>query len=247
MILRRILEGIKSKKILDLKYLVVELALIFTGVTLASKYNDYQNDLQDKKFMKEAISQLYSELKTDYQANTFYVNSLKKRVDETIKLKNLILNKNVNEINSNEIKKTISVLPNIIYLSNNTLGFKKLEAKNINLIEDTKTKNDLLSYYDMMIYNQLDVNNTNKDIIDIKPFMLKYFKNYSLWDYNYDSIIDLDKLINDPEFLNTLNFIITGLKVCIDTNEKATLPRSKKLIEELEEDYKFLNEANNKQ
>lgn len=105
MILRRILEGIKSKKILDLKYLVVELALIFTGVTLASKYNDYQNDLQDKKFMKEAISQLYSELKTDYQANTFYVNSLKKRVDETIKLKNLILNKNVNEINSNEIKK----------------------------------------------------------------------------------------------------------------------------------------------
>lgn len=105
----------------------------------------------------------------------------------------------------------------------------------------------MLSYYDMMIYNQLDVNNTNKDIIDIKPFMLKYFKNYSLWDYNYDSIIDLDKLINDPEFLNTLNFIITGLKVCIDTNEKATLPRSKKLIEELEEDYKFLNEANNKQ
>jgi len=242
MILKRILNRIKSKKILDLKYLVVELALIFTGITLASKYNDYQNDLQNKKFLKEAVSQLYSELKTDYQVNAFYCKVQKRRVDEIIKLKNLILNKKVKEINSDEIKKTISDLPITINLSNSTLGFKKLEAKNINLIEDSKTKNDLINYYDMMLYNQLDIDSFNKDIIGIKPFMLKYFRNYSLWDRNYDSIIDMDKLINDSEFLNTLNFIISDLKTCIDTNERATLPRSKKLIEELEDDYAFLKE-----
>lgn len=246
MIVRRILERIKLKKILDLKYIVVELALIFTGVTLAAKYNDYQNDLQDKKFLKEAISQLYSELKTDYQDNAVYLNGQKKRVNEIIKLKNLILNKKGNEINSDEIKKIISNLPNPISLSNSTLGFKKIEAKNINLIKDTKTKNDLLSYYDMMIFNQIDVNNFNKNIIDVKPFMLKYFKNYSFWDMNYDSIIDLDKLLNDSEFLNTLNFIISDLKLNIDTNEKATLPISKQLIEELEQDYEFLKEEKNK-
>lgn len=246
MIVRRILDRIKLKKILDLKYIVVELALIFTGVTLAAKYNDYQNDLQDKKFLKEAISQLYSELKTDYQDNAVYLNGQKKRVNKIIKLKNLILNKKGNEINSDEIKKIISNLPNPISLSNSTLGFKKIEAKNINLIKDTKTKNDLLSYYDMMIFNQIDVNNFNKNIIDVKPFMLKYFKNYSFWDMNYDSIIDLDKLLNDSEFLNTLNFIISDLKLNIDTNEKATLPISKQLIEELEQDYEFLKEEKNK-
>ncbi len=240
------MDRIKLKKILDLKYIVVELALIFTGVTLAAKYNDYQNDLQDKKFLKEAISQLYSELKTDYQDNAVYLNGQKKRVNKIIKLKNLILNKKGNEINSDEIKKIISNLPNPISLSNSTLGFKKIEAKNINLIKDTKTKNDLLSYYDMMIFNQIDVNNFNKNIIDVKPFMLKYFKNYSFWDMNYDSIIDLDKLLNDSEFLNTLNFIISDLKLNIDTNEKATLPISKQLIEELEQDYEFLKEEKNK-
>lgn len=242
MIVKKIIDGIKTKKIIDLKYIIIELALIFTGITLAAKYNQYQNNLQDEKFLKEAITQIYSELKTDNKVNTIYCNAQKKRTEDIIKLKNILLNKNTNELNTKEIKAIISYLPNTLSLSNSMLGFKKLETKNINLIEDSKTKNNLINYYNMMAYNQIDLNNFNDDIAKVKPFILKYFKNYSLWDNNYDAIIDSNKLVNDTEFLNTINFIISDLKTNIDTNEMGIIPRSREIINELEEKYKFLKE-----
>ena len=120
----------KSKKILDFKNIIIEITLIFIGITLAAKYNQYQTDSQDDKFLKETIFQIYSELKNDKEVNgKYYLKGQEQKLSKIIQLKEAILKKDYSAFEDNSKKKTIAELQSKLSMSNSTLGFKKLIEK----------------------------------------------------------------------------------------------------------------------
>lgn len=244
--LKKLIEAIKSKKILDLKSIIIEITLIFIGITLAAKYNQYQTDSQDEKFLKETIFQIHSELKNDKEVNgKYYLKGQVQKLSKIIQLKEAILKKDYSALEDNSKKKTIAELQIKLSMSNSTLGFKKLIEKDINLLKNEHLKNKLLSYYEMMDNNLKDLDGFNKDIEFIKPFLYKHFRNIDFFESNFESIVDKDKFVNDNEFLNILNTIILDLKINISTNKDGIIPRNEDLTKELEKEFPFLLEKKN--
>lgn len=237
MILNKIIASIKAKRIFDLKYIIVELALIFTGITLAASYNDYKNEVQDEKFIKETIIQIYHELKSNNFINTYYTKGQKETLKNIKTLKKYILEHDKKGLQSKEAMIYFSRLTNMLSLSNSNLGFTKLVNKDINLVKNEKVKNEIINYYDSMNYDLKDLDFYNRQILETKPFLIKHFINFNISEENYSSIKNIDSLINDNEFLNNLNFTINSLESYISTNEFGVIPSTNKMIKKLEENY----------
>lgn len=239
MILKRLLKRIKSQKLFDIKSIAIELALIFTGITLAAKYNEYQNNIQDQKFLKETITQIYSEIKADSLINYYYWTGQNQRIIEMKEINKYITEKNEKKLLSDSLKTYFLKLTNTISISNTTLGFTKLVNKDVNLIKNEKIKNELIEYYNSMSYNEKDVELFNQNILLIKPFVFKHFQNYRSFE-NYDRIIDLKKLIEDVEFLNTINFMISDFETSTNTYLIGIKKSNTKILSDLRKEYEFL-------
>ena len=241
MILNKIYRRFKEIKIFDLKYIVVEIALIFAGITLAAKYNNYQNQLKDEIFLEETIRQIYDELKKDSLANYYYCKGQTQKKEDIEVIKQVFLDKNESRLDSEELKNIFKLLPNTISISNIKLGYQRLSDKNINLIKNNSLKRALIEYYATMDYNVKDVEGFNRNILEIKPFISKHFRNYVQFE-NYDAIIDAKNLMNDDVFLNYLNFIKSDMQLSIDTYNVFFVKKNSKLIHDLEIEYSFLKE-----
>lgn len=242
MILNKILAAIKNKRLFDIKYIIVELVLIFTGITLAASYNDYKNDQQDKKFVKETMVQMYQEIKKNDFANKLYTKGQRDRVAQLKKVKEYILTQNKKALLSKEVMLVFSSLITTITLDNYHLGYTKLINKDINLVKEEEVKNDIIRYYTIMGYCEEDLNGYNNQILETKPFLIKHFVNINIMDHTYAEIKNIDLLINDYEFLNYLNLTINSLELNIESNEKGVLPMTTKLLKTLEEYYPYLAE-----
>lgn len=241
MILNKIFRHFREKKIFDLKYIVVEIALIFAGITLAAKYNNYQNELKDEIFLEETIRQIYDELKKDSLANYYYWKGQTQKKADIETIKKVFLDKDQSKLNSQELKNIFLSLPNTISISNIKLGYQRLSDKNINLIKNNSLKRALIEYHATMDYNAKDVEGFNMNILEIKPFISKHFRNYVQFE-SYDAIIDPSNLMNDDVFLNYLNFIKSDMQLSIDTYNIFFVKKNKKLINDLEQEYPFLKE-----
>jgi hypothetical protein len=244
MVLNKIYRHFREKNILDIKYIIVEIALIFTGITLAAKYNNYQSQLRDEAFLKETIIQIHEELKIDKKINFRYYKFLNNKINGLNSVQEYILSRNLDSLNSSNTEKIFSNLPNTLSLSNSTIGFNRLKEKNLNLIKNGEIRKELINYYDHMYYNLKDVEDFNRDINEIKPCVFKYLKNYDFWNKTYDSITNSDELFEDRIFENRIGFITTNLKTYEDIINKGILPKSNSLIEALEKEYPYLKEEN---
>lgn len=242
MVLNRIFRQLKERKIFDLKYIIVEIALIFVGITLAAKYNNYQIHLKDEAFLKESIIQIYDEIIGDNRLNTHYSTFVKGKINDLSLVQEYLLNKNFDSINSLQSMRVISNLPNTGSLSNSTLGFERLKEKNLNLVKNSNLRNELVNYYDHMAYNLKDLENFNNDISEIKPFVFKHFRNYDFLDQKYESIVNVDDLFADVAFQNNIGFINSNLKLYDDIIIMGIIPKSNALINSLEKEYPFLKE-----
>ncbi len=240
MILKRLFNRIKSQRLFDFKSIVIELALIFTGITLAAKYSEYQNNIQDQKFLKETITQIYSEIKTDSLINYYYWKGQNQRIIEMKEMNKCITEKNEKKLLSDSLKTYFLKLTNTISISNTTLGFTKLINKDVNLIKNEEIKNELLEYYNSMSYNEKDVELFNQNVLEIKPFIFKHFQNYKSYE-NFDRIIDVQKLIADVEFLNTINYMISDFETSTNTYWVGIKKNNQKILSDLRKEYKFLN------
>ena len=240
MIIKKIVDGVKNKKILDLKYIIVEIVLIFTGITLAANYNNYQNDLQDQKFLKEVITQIHSEISDDAKFNKRSIDIQEKKIVEYQEFIKIVKEKSITEINSNKSKEVVSDMTNYIDNSNSTSGYDRLKEKNINLIKNIKLKNQLIRYYEMMNKLMRDVKLFDTDKKELKPFVFKYFKNYDYYNSSYDSFTNIDEMNKDRVFLNTINYVISNYIINIDSFKNGGIPESKKTMEALEKEYEFL-------
>ena len=242
MILNKIFRHLKEKKIFDLKYIVVEILLIFTGITLAAKYNNYQIQLHDETFLQESISQIHGEIIEDNKINTHYSKFVNGRITSLNLVQEYLLNRNVDSINSITSMRIFSELPNTCTLSNSTLGFDRLKEKNLNLIKNSDLRNQLVAYYDHMSYNMKDLANFNTDIEKIKPFMFKHFRNYDFLQRKYDSIINVNDLFEDYAFENNIGFINSNFEIYGDIINSGIIPKANSLIKTLEKEYPFLIE-----
>ena len=245
MIVKKIIDGLKSKRVLDLKHIIIEIALIFTGITLAANYNEYQNDVQDEKFLKEIITQIYTEVLEDQKFNISSVGFQEKAI---VNYQNFIKNikeKNIVEINSDESKMTVSNMTDYLNNANNTFGYNKLKEKNLNLIRNQKLKFQLSNYYEMMDKLMSDIKIYDEDKKELKPFIFKYFKNYDYYNYNYDDFTNVDEMAKDDVFINTIYYVISDYKINIDSFKQVGIPTSKKLVTALEKEFKFLKDKNN--
>lgn len=242
MILNKIFRHFKESKILDLKYIIIEIALIFAGITLAANYNNYQNQLKDEAFLKETITQIYEELKTDNQINNLYSKSLKEKLNGLNLIQTILLDKKSDLLNSNDVKNSIASLPNTLSLSNSIIGFNRLKDKNLNLVKNKKIRNELINYYDHMNYNIKDISDFNNDILQIKPYIFKYLKNYNFLERTYDTIINLNDFYEDNAFENQIGFINSDLKMYEDILKIGALPKSVSLLKNLEKEYPYLKE-----
>ncbi len=242
MILNKIFRRLKKDIRFDFKYIIVEILLIFTGITLAATYNNYQIQLKDEAFLKESISQIYGEIIGDSKVNLHYFNSINSRINNLNRVQEHLLNRDEDSINSIVAMRVFSSLPNTLTLSNSTLGFHRLKEKNLNLIKDADLRNQLVNYYDHMSYNMQDLEGFNSDIRKINPFIFKHFRNYDFLESKYDGIIDINNLFEDYVFENNIGFINSNLEMYEEIIKIGIIPISNSLIKTLEREYPFLKE-----
>ena len=242
MILNKIFRRLKENIRFDFKYVIVEILLIFTGITLAATYNNYQIQLKDEAFLKESISQIYGEIIGDSKINIHYSNSINRRINSLNRVQEHLLNRDEDSINSIESMRVFSGLPTTLTLSNSTLGFHRLKEKNLNLIKDAALRNQLVDYYDFMSYNIQDVEDFNNDIRKINPFIFKHFRNYDFLESKYDGIVDINNLFEDYAFENNIGFINSNLEMYEEMIKIGIIPRSNSLIKTLEKEYPYLKE-----
>lgn len=245
MIFNKIYRHFKDKKILDIKYIIVEITLIFIGITLAAKYNNYQNQLKDEAFLNEAIIQIHQELIKDKEENIVYYEAQKQKAKNISLIRKSFLEKNEIVLKSDSLKNIFIHLPNFISISNYNLGYSKLSNKNINLIENNELKNQIIRYYNNMSYLITDVSSFNKDIEALKPYFLKHFKNFRPFE-TFEEIIDIKNMTNDNQFLNSLNFVESDMLINMKSYEDYFIKHNTSLIQSLEKEYPFLKEENKK-
>lgn len=242
MFVNKLLTAIKSKRIFDLKYIVVELLLIFTGITLAASYNDYKNDKQDQKFLKEVITQIHAEIKIDLEKNMINIQNQKKDVKGYLEFIKNLKERNVAAINSEASKKIVSGMTDYFMNWYNYYAFRKLKEKDINLITNDALKDQVERYYSMMDKIEMDVAIFNADKKEIRPFIFNYFKNYDYNNFNYDPFTNVDTMANDNVFLNTVRYTATNYSINIESFELLAFSEAKKTLKALEDEYPFLKE-----
>ncbi len=243
MILNKIFRHFKENKILDLKYIIVEIALIFAGITLAAKYNNYQNQLKDEAFLKETMIQIHEEFEKNIDFATRETKAFEKYKNTLILTKNILVNQNKDSLSLFFFKENLSSLSGPFHIRKIDIGYKTLLNKDISLIKNKKIRFELIKYFD-----EYDITLQNINYINyIQNQNLLYLKdNVKFVNLNKDEIDtnDYKFYFNNQKLLNCFNFSISCYENYIFENEYFNIKLAKELIKNLEKEYPYLKEEN---
>lgn len=245
MILNKIFRHFKENKILDLKYIIVEIALIFAGITLAAKYNNYQNQLKDEAFLKETISQIYDELNNSIKNSKNYNKSYERFIKDLELTKNILVHKNKDSLESQFFRDNILLLTVPFHKKNDDIGYQTLLDKNISLIKNRKLRYEMNKYYDEIKTSHQNIDFINNNILEISHTLNKIIviNDYNTSDFQ---IIDKQSVFENNELINCINTGIISFSGIQGDNKYFTIKQGEELIESLEKEYPYLKEENKK-
>ena len=243
MILNKIYRHFKESKILDIKYIIVEIALIFAGITLAAKYNNYQNQLKDEAFLKETITLIHSDIKNNISEANRCNKSYNEYEDDLFLLRNVLINKNIDSLNSIFFKENILLIALPYPKINNNVGYQTLVNKNISLLKNSELRYELISYYEEVKVSQDNIDLINLNTVEALKTLNKTFL---IKDHIKSEIIinDNEEIFKNKEFYNSITtsiMIFEGLK---GDNKYIIINFGEKLLKNLEKEYPFLKEEN---
>lgn len=243
MILNKFFRHFKENKILDLKYIIVEIALIFAGITLAAKYNNYQNQLKDEAFLKETISQIYDELNNSIEKSKNDNKNYKKFILDLKLTKNILIHKNKDSLESQFFRDNILLLTVPFHKKNDDIGYQTLIDKNISLIKNKELRYKINKYYDEIKTSHQNIDYVNSNVLEINKILNKTI---IINDYNTSEfqIIDKQNIYENNEFINCLSTGIISFSGIQGDNKYFTIRLGEELIKNLEKEYPYLKEEN---
>lgn len=207
---------------------LLEILLIFIGVTISGIFADYIENSKDNKFIKENLKLYRKELIDNNKVNNLYYSLRSKNLLKLKEFNEMVANKNLNENDLKNFTNSINFAVTGGSISNNNYGYKNIINKDINLIKNTDFKNSLLDFNDFLIHNIEDFETANQ----YNRLFKNNIENYIRYDYKNRVILSTKNLQNikkDFSFLNRLNDIILYEEMRLEML-KYTVKRSEKMI-----------------
>jgi len=224
-----------------LGYIVLEVVLIFIGITLASKYNLYKEAQKTDKFLIDNLRLYKENLSSNLIVNGYYLRGRKIELDSIVTFKELLITKNYTEEDILKHQKHIVLLFNTLTISNDNTGFKNIYTKDINIIQSSELKQKLIDYNIMMDYNSYDVTAYNRNIERMPDYLFHHFQNINFEKNSIEAVYSLEKLKEDDKLINYLNQIIYERKIYLDLLDRAFVKPTNILIKEISDEIS-LNE-----
>ncbi len=216
----------KSKKNSNWKYYIVELFVLFVGVTAGFLLNTWRQDNAEIELERKYLSSFYNDVLSDEggldsliirsQIKTDTLMNILRKAD----LKNLLLTEELAQ----------KIVKEILYLewfapANDTYEDIK-NSGNLNLVSDFKLKERISSYYKYLIEVK-NVEQFYKDHMNNYGFPLLY-KNYHLLKLEFISKKSYQNLEFTNMYLGTIAFLQQNIKVY-----KEAIVKNRELKDEL--------------
>lgn len=220
----------KIIKRMQLKYILVEIALICIGVLLATYMTSRVQKNQNQKFIKNNLILAINDLSENDRINTHYWKHHKKLLEEYREMQKWIKAKDTVWF---EKKDLLLQLSTHISLANENVGFLNIVNNDINKIEDKQLKLQIIDYLDFMKQNMLDMNSFNANIDGYSNLSSKHFIDADYGKGTFARMGDFEKFYSDYETQNQLDKVLFERLIYLELIEFGIKPKIHELIKRI--------------
>ncbi len=207
-------------------YYIIELAVVFIGVTAGFLLNNWREENADIKLEQKYLSSFYNDLKTDVDDLDSLVFRTQKKADKLMEIlkKSQYDNNLLSEAHAQEIMGEILAME--WFTPSDDTYDDIINSGNLNLISDYQIKEKISSYYSLL-----------NEVKNVEQFYIKHmndygfpiiYKNYHILKREF---ID-DKCFQSLEFTNMYLGIISFYQQNVKIYER-TIEKNKELNEEI--------------
>lgn len=187
----------------DWKYAILEVLLIFIGITLAFLFENWNQERNDRKTEIIILKELVHNLELDSTDLVYNIRSDKKTKESFIIIQQAILEKlHYNDSMAYHFGR-IGYFTNFI---ENKSAFENLKSSGFNFISNDSLRSHIIKYYDVTVQDLTDIENniinTHENDI-VKPFMIIHFDYSAQFEPAYPH--EYEVLISDPEFKSIIS------------------------------------------
>lgn len=225
----KIWEFLKEYK---MRYVILEIILICTGVMLATFINNRIQHNDNNKLIRENLMMTIENLKDNLEVNKYYLKIEKDRLEKYQRWNVKIKKKDSSWM---ENKDYLVDLTNIMHISNHNIGIKNLLSIDVHKVKSRSFVLDCYKYAELMGYGIEDLNNFNRSIENYAYSVSPYLIDVNFLKGTVQGVSDIERFYADNGLQNQINRLIYERDIYLDTMEKAILPRTSELISKLEE------------
>lgn len=196
-----------NKYFKDIKpsYLLIEVFLIFIGISAANYFQGIKTNSNNKNFVKENLELFSNELSKNIKVNNHYKKVHIKLNQEISELSNRLFNsQDTNNLFNNQ-KRLIALIDNIS-ISDYKQGVENIIQKDINLLKSQKMINTIESVLLSFDQTNRTLRIYNTEIDKLRELIFKNFE----FDFNNNKILsikDIESLKNDLHFKNQFLYV----------------------------------------